>query len=440
MNNIKIINLPENTSPSLSGVTIVVDNDITSKITLSDFKNIVGGGGGSTPIDVTYSELYDLVLNSGLTANSTYRLTDYRSLNFLHGRDIAENNATPTVLTSGFTPQEIYTGDTEVLLLTAISNSSLLPIGFSELHPNDIIYYTPIFNHVGMYLELNNGYTLPNSTTLSGFDLQWDNTNSYAYFDIPSGYPVAYEDYFYVYAEFDGNSYDLQSEIYPFVPNNDIVDNNGDVQLTKIVFENNMTRVILSGLSQNDVSLYDVDSLYVEYYYQFANAYCRIFRRQDTVNNVDVPFDFRGIKYRRFEVNLESILNVITSSSMVDYYGNGENLIGQYTFDPTGYTGNYQDFYVFGNNGYTPNNIKWNGDANYYLPDNNVFLGRANNLDINYMYDNTIKLCRDNKIIYMFSNIIDSISDCEINSLSDNVISEFYGNILNFQRYWPDTA
>jgi hypothetical protein len=51
--------------------------------------------GGSTPVDILYADLYDAMVNSNLVAGQKYRLTDYRSVNFLNGWEIANNNPTP---------------------------------------------------------------------------------------------------------------------------------------------------------------------------------------------------------------------------------------------------------------------------------------------------------------------------------------------------------
>ena len=44
MNNVKITNLESNTEPSLSGVTVVVDNDTTYKVSLQAIKNTILAG------------------------------------------------------------------------------------------------------------------------------------------------------------------------------------------------------------------------------------------------------------------------------------------------------------------------------------------------------------------------------------------------------------
>jgi hypothetical protein len=63
------------------------------------------GGGGIT--DVTYAELYNLIITKGLTEGAKYRLLDYKSVNFLNGYNTAVNNPIPT--DPNFQPREVYT-------------------------------------------------------------------------------------------------------------------------------------------------------------------------------------------------------------------------------------------------------------------------------------------------------------------------------------------
>jgi hypothetical protein len=165
--------------------------EATQSITING-QPITPGGGGLE--NITYSELYNKIINEELVAGSWYRLTDYTSVNFLNGWEIANINPTPVV--PSFIPREVVTGDSsEVLILQAVSSSEISPIGYSESFPQDIITYLPLVNKIGVNLSIQNGNTLPDSSTVSGFDLQWDGTN--VYFNMPTGYPALYGHYFY---------------------------------------------------------------------------------------------------------------------------------------------------------------------------------------------------------------------------------------------------
>jgi len=149
--------------------------------------------------DITYLELYNKVVNGLLEIGKWYRLTDYKSVNFLNGWETANSNPTPT--DPNFNPQEIYSGETEVLILQATSPYEISEIGYSETFNGDIVQYEPYTNKIGVDIGgISNGSTLPDSSTVSEFDLKWDGTN--VYFNMPDGYPALFGHYFYLYAEF----------------------------------------------------------------------------------------------------------------------------------------------------------------------------------------------------------------------------------------------
>ena len=127
--------------PSLDGSEELYTqtNGVSQKFTLETTKAFI-----TEPTDITYSELYDKVIKEELTPFQWYRLTDYKNVNFLNGWEIANNNPTPT--DPNFNPQEIFKGETEILLLQAISSSELSPVAYSETFPQDIITYQAYTN------------------------------------------------------------------------------------------------------------------------------------------------------------------------------------------------------------------------------------------------------------------------------------------------------
>jgi len=174
----------------------------------ASFKQVLEG---LNIIDIIYSELYNSIVNEELIPGQWYRLTDYKSVNFLNGWEISNNNSNyygnpPT--DPNFIPQEIYTGDVEVLLLQAKSTSEIAEIGYSETFKDDIIHYQAYTNKIGVQIKnynnnttgVFNGSYLPDDNIVSGFDLQWDGTN--VYFEMPSNYPVLYGQPLSLYCEF----------------------------------------------------------------------------------------------------------------------------------------------------------------------------------------------------------------------------------------------
>jgi hypothetical protein len=412
INNIRISELPVLTSPSLSGVTTITFGNTTYQTTLQNLLNVLYNADLVTT--VTYSELFNLISGSTLVPGIVYRISNYKSVNFLNGYKNAESfyngSLTPTI--SGFTPLEIYTGDTEVILVTAVSDNKLSPIGLSETHQNDIISYNPIENKIGVEVEIQN-----DGVNITNFDLRWNGTN--VYFNLPSGKTISYGKSFSISATFSGNSYNIDGKIDILTPGSDqnFDHENGSLPLGRIRVTNDGTRIFLPDLTLSDYNNYDSDSLIAIYTTPVGDAYGRIYRRNDVYTNVDVPFDFRGIKYRRFEVNLSSYLPSIG----VDYYGNGENLLSNIGL--TGYTGNYSDFPVFQTNLST--NIQWDGDlyTGTDSAENNVFFGYCNDLKIeNYFINNTMGSFYFNKIGPYFRDNI-----CG-NGFSNNDIGIFFSN------------
>jgi hypothetical protein len=271
-----------------------------------------GGGGGNAGIEeIIYSELYNKVVSSTLVPLQWYRLTDYKSVNFLNGIDIATSNPTP--VDPNFNPQEIYTGETEVLLLQAISESEISPIGYSEDFEGEFVEYRPYTNKIGINTEFHNGQILPDSVVLSGFDLQWDGDN--VFFEMPEDYPLLYGYVFYFSSSFDSANYRVSQAYSPLTPDLKLVFAeyfDAPNITTNIRIENNGLKIVLLDLVEQDFLDYDLDSLYVYTYYALGDAYGQVVRRIDTFKDIDVPFDFRGIKHRRFECE---ILGFITSIS-----------------------------------------------------------------------------------------------------------------------------
>ena len=144
INNIRISELPVLTSPSLSGVTTITFGNTTYQTSLQNLLNVLNNAELITPI--THSEFFDSISGSTLVPGTVYRITDFKTVNFLNGYSSAEQffNGLLTPTINDFNPLEIYTGDTEVILVTAVSDNEISPIGFSETYQHDIISYHPI--------------------------------------------------------------------------------------------------------------------------------------------------------------------------------------------------------------------------------------------------------------------------------------------------------
>jgi len=431
----KITQLPQilpNQITNLDVLPIVdVDVNTTKKVTILDLKNNILS---AITENITYSNLFNDVVNGQLTPGQWYRLTDYRSVNFLNGWTIANQNPTP--IDPNFDPQEIYTGETEVLILQAVSPYEISQIGYSETYQGDIIQYEPFTNKIGVEIDIYNGQTLPDSSTVSGFDLQWDGSN--VYFDMPAGYPSLFGHFFYLYCEFSGGSYYQDGVFEPLTPNisicqysftSDDPDFAYSKSTSRIRVENNGQKIVLLDLDFNDYTNYDLDTLYVQTIYEIGDAYGWVTKREDTFRNIIAPFDFRGRKYRRFEVDLSGVNTQFSTG----YYGQGDNFLGQ------GTTGNYKDFKSFGQDGYESFDIQWvdmgGPDELYYrgfndnfiavgnFYQNNIRIGCYNNTLGENFYQNTIKSPFFSNTLAFFAVTYGN----EINlNFNDNTISSIF--------------
>lgn len=274
--------------------------------------------------NIDYTTLYNKSVNGELVPGQWYRLTDYKSVNFLNGYRIALSPPSPA---PNFNPREIYQGDEEILLLQAISEYDISPIGYSETYPGDIVQYLPFTNTIGLPLYMYNGYILPDLSTVSGFDLQWDGTN--VYFEMPTGYSALFGYTLYIYASFSGVNSIADSHIlltpsssYPTYASSNVT--------SRIKVENNGTKIILLDFVEQDYLDYDPNTLYVESAYEIDKAFGWITKRIDTNRNITVPFDFRARKYRRFKCEVFGLITDISYSATGNTATDGTYIVNSY--------------------------------------------------------------------------------------------------------------
>jgi hypothetical protein len=431
----QILNL-ENLGSNVARFDYQLGGPVKKSITATGYDLIVAGGesGGASVEDITYASLYEKTTTGQLTPGQWYRLTDYKSVNFLNGWQTANNNPTPT--DPNFNPQEVYEGETEVLILQATSPYEIAEVGYSETFNGDVVQYEPYTNKIGVDFDLYNGQTLPNEEEVEDFDLKWDGTN--VYFNMPEGYPALFGHYFYLYAEFDGGNYYQDGCFEPLTPGASVCqypysaddeDFGYPKAVSRIKVEDNGYKVILLDLTEDDFNNYDADSLYVDTVMAVGNAYGCITRRQDTLRNIDCPFDFRGRKYRRFEVDLTPVNPALG----LGYWGIGETFLGQAT------TGNFKDFKIFGDNGYDTYNIEWKDmggpDAFWYrgYNDNNVFLGSFYYNTVGNSFNfNTVGNSFNYNTVGNSFNYNTVGNNFYYNTVGDNFYSNTVGNSFNY--------
>jgi hypothetical protein len=316
-----------------SEVFPLVQGGVTKKITIAD---------AAAAIDTTYSSFVTAINNSTLIPGAIYRITDYKSVNFLNGSPTYFQN---TQAVGPFDPVATYTSGVEVLLVQAASENTIFPIASSESFPDDVIYYSPLQSPLSAYFELYNGVTLPGGGTLSGFDLQWDSTNNYAYFDLYNDYAPTPGKEMYLYLSF-GALGDIDATA-SFNPLNgsfellqsgylDVVPPITDEPIT-MNLENGNTRIIFPFIDLTTFSSYDVDSLYIYYYTSNfpVTTYGYITKRIDPLRNISIGADWKNMKYRRYEIDTSTLTN-----NGLQYIGTANVTFGITT------TGNYEDLHV----------------------------------------------------------------------------------------------
>jgi len=323
---------------------------------------------------------------------------------------------------SGFIYSGVNEGLIEKIILKANSINSLEKLAFSEDYPQDILEYNPYVRNLGRSFQFYNGQLLPDSTNVTGFDLQWD--GSKVYFDMPSGYTIAFGKPLYIGSSFGNNEWVIESSIESTVldrvqksSNLDFSINNSKLN-SSIRIVSGGTRVYLEDLDFSSFTAYDFNSLNVRTELPLIPSYGLITNRKDTDKSVSVPFDFRNVKYRRYEMFLQN--DIFTTPAQ--YYGLTDNFDGQ----GSNCTGRYCDFYVFGNRGADYYGIDWKSinysfNDNVYF-DNNVILGQMNTVNISKGMN--------------FNTFMDDFTYSKVDYLNENIFNIFsknntIGNITN---------
>ena len=362
----------------------------------------------TTTFDVCLKQSGNIIFSSGIT---------YPPQQFIY-----RLFATPQP--ANYNADEIYTSSiVETLIVKAVDGVNIEQNVYSEQFPQDIIEYNPQVNKIGLPLSIQNGNVLPDTTIVSGFDLQWDGTN--VYFDMPNNYPVLYGHFFYISI---GGTYLTYDPVKIFVEN--IPVNYGGVY-TSIEVTNNQTRVILKDYTFAEFSSYLPNTLVVDAVYELGDSYGCITRRRDTILNNTIPYDFRGVACRRYQslINQTSITpigNVIVDCGIGFYscYPNERGI----------YTGVYSDFILGSNPLFRFKDVIWNGtggaDCGYYFIGTNylVVLGDFDNAKISLtgLSNITFGNCINTTIIgnwmdnCLFLSVLNS--DITSNAVNDNLV------------------
>jgi hypothetical protein len=139
MANKKIWELPSwIPSGNTSNNTIPIDNNFfTQKISLSAITEYVQNNITTTVFTTNYNELRSMITGSSLNAGSYYLMTDYQACYDQPNYDNVKNP-----ITTG----NYMSGNTEPILLLAISTTGFSPTVYSTLYPQDKITYDITWN------------------------------------------------------------------------------------------------------------------------------------------------------------------------------------------------------------------------------------------------------------------------------------------------------
>jgi hypothetical protein len=230
----------------------------------------------------------------------------------------------------------------EVIVVTALSQNRFEAVGYSETY-GDIVEFNPICNSIGIPIDIYNGATLPDSTVVSGFDLQWDGRN--AYFTMPEGYPVNFGHIFLIYMSLGSASYDTSYENSIILPgeNNNLT---ASTNLSKVIISNDGKKVTIVGMPEDLFLEYIPGSLSVTIVNPIEPAYGWMLKRTDPINNVTAPLDWRNFRYRRWQF--------LATGSPFTYLTDYRSYFGSYgaewyfypTVTSTITTGDYVDYPV----------------------------------------------------------------------------------------------
>ena len=360
------------------------------RITANGANDLLGGGCDAAVNSVIYDPITTIGVLGGAFSNF-----DGNPANFISSIATAD---TPLI---DYNPLEIYTSTEEVIVMTALSENRFETEGYSETY-GDIVEFLPYCNTYGLPYPngIINGATLPDSTVVSGFDLQWDGTN--AYFMMPANNPVNFGHLLYIDFSITGSP-DWEFFVDPVLPglNNTNGDSNPYNFSSSIDVSSDGMKVILNGVTEQMFLNYQPDTLYIDAVFPIAPAYGYMTRRIDLARKVDAPLDWRNIKYRRWQ----------------DITGSNDYII----MSDSGTTGNYIDYHVFDSpysttiqgRGGTTGYWWWNGTA-----ENIVLFSSSYQIYFDYDYLNSVT----------FGNI--SYSFLKGGYFMYSVISNMYNNDL----------
>jgi hypothetical protein len=392
MANKKIWELPSWVpSGNTSNNTIPIDNNFfTQKISLSAITEYVQNNITTTVFTTNYNELRSMITGSSLNAGSYYLMTDYQACYDQPNYDNVKNP-----ITTG----NYMSGNTEPILLLAISTTGFSPTVYSTLYPQDKITYDITWNIT----------EITSSPAKGRITERIDNFNNRTDYDHRS----------ILFKRYRGYSYDEDS------PLSGLVGISGLTGTTAVLYGNTGT-TFTSNFSTGDiVSVRNLDPSFFEVISVVSNSLAII--SGVTINETtDSPYYFGNddgiMSYYQPNIRQNQVYEYTTFGDAIDDGGAVNNYIGNYSNLHLEFgTG---DFLLANNvllNGSFRNNTIGNGSYNNTFNDdcdNNQIGDSFYNNSTNDDFDGNIigENFRNNYITSNFNN--------------NRIGSDFYSNTL----------
>lgn len=354
---------------------------------------------GTSYIELTYVELKSLSDSSRLVKGQTYKITDFNTINPLHGYSLLYNNT------------DIHTSSViEPLILKASSVNTFDSIAISETYPDHEIIY-----------DINESDIVADVSSSDG-----GMTDTTGILTIP--FSTAEDKYFYFYIEWNGGNDYMEAEWNNVPFGNNIIPDNYNGSIAQPIFNFDGAELNINTI----LGLID----YIEFSGKQTLALTKgvIKRRTDKVKNVSLPFDFLNCKWKRYYLDTTSDLSF--QSNIPSNYYSWESA-GSYPQSGTKTITTNQDMGTFdlGLDTWDTFNISnvviggsW-GSGN----ENVVFLTPPNNVNILKCYNTTFYSVSNlnaveiqTSLFYVISNLnavgAKYISDCYVRTIQDSSI------------------
>lgn len=401
-------------------------------------------------IEVTYSELLNLISSNSLDQDTNYLITDFKTVHYIQ-------------YSAPLTHEEIHVGNTEPMIVTAVSNNELYHEIESTIYPEDKITWKPIFNDreydavlgqstgvitsrydtnfkIGRDYDWRNVIFRRWETTLGVGDFTSYTDTGFAYQDFPPfaaglaadskvGSPLLLASNF-------GIPYQLDNVIFIGQCGLNFIELGYACTFTNVVF-NNKIGMIIDILHQGQMR----NNNFGEY---SSNSVTGTIRENNiqTISNNSISGDFRMNSFAEFEDNTigGDVNNNIGTSWYSNTIGGGivENNINIFAgCDFSGGIVNNNIQYFGVNEGGSMNhcNFTWFNDnhssPNCTFESNNISRVSSNSFDPSTLYfgNNKGSIFQDNSLFGDFNNNdFDNLNGNNINGSVNN--NKFLANII----------